>query len=73
MTRHADLIAKQNLESIANGAPDSKLGPFLSAAVPELKRRGWLRVRGCSDGNYVEITAAGKAALEARAAEESDT
>ncbi len=62
MTRYADLIAK--LAAIVDGEPDSKLGPFLSAAVPELKRRGWLRVRGCSDGDYVEITAAGKAVLE---------
>ncbi len=71
MTRHADLIAK--LAAIVYGEPDSRLHPILSAAVPELKRRGWLQVRGCSDGNYVEITAAGRAALKARAAEESDT
>ncbi len=71
MTRNADLIA--TLAAIADGEPDSKLGSFLSAAVPELKRRGWLQVLGCSDGDYVEITAAGRAALKACAAEESDT
>ena len=54
------------LEQINGGQPDEKLGPALDRSVPDLVSRGWLQICGCSDGDYVVVTKAGREALEAR-------
>lgn len=56
-----DIIA---LQEIANGEPDSKLSNKLNEAMPNLKKRGWIRVCGCSDGDYVQVTALGQSVLD---------
>lgn len=53
-----------DLRQIAAKGPDESLGVYLSKRVPHLAKRGWLRVSGCSDGDYVDVTEAGWAILE---------
>lgn len=53
------------LQAIASGDPDTKLAPEIAAAVTTLQERGLIRICGCSDGDYVEITESGRRALNA--------
>lgn len=55
------------LRAIASGEPDSKLSTELNDAVPHLRKRGWIRTCGCSDGDYIEITERGQKILDALA------
>ena len=51
------------LQGIAALGPDEKLSTTQGAAAFALIRKGWLKSHGCSDGNYVEVTKAGRTAL----------
>lgn len=58
------LLWRARLYAISAGQPDTKLSARLNRAVPELVSRGWLRVCGHSDGDYVQITKAGQQVLD---------
>ena len=42
---------------------DHKFHSSVQADFPEMRRRGWITLYPCSDGDYAEITAEGRSAL----------
>lgn len=51
---------RESLRSIVLVEPDEILPDHLQAAVPKLRKRGWIKTIEHSDGNYIMLTERGR-------------